>query len=90
MKNILHAIASLAPLANKEFQEFVNAEYGTFLFSKNIKLKDMPEDFLLGAFIKFFDRNAIEFTVGDTNDTRIYEEVYSSFKIYEQVISHYS
>lgn len=90
MENILIHIKGKAPIAYKEFQEFVHQSMGVFMNFHHITLEIMPKTLSIGLFLAYFEAQNIEFSLGGTDENIIFDEISKTFDEYEKVISHYS
>jgi hypothetical protein len=90
MIDIIMHIKSKAPIAYKEFESFVKQHVGSFMDFHRITIEILPKSLAIGLFLEYFDQQNIEFSIGDTNEKIILEDILKTFEEYEKVISHYS
>ena len=90
MENYLNIIASNCPLGWAEFKSFSEQAFKDFFTDKKLSLEELPFPFLTGLFLYYFNNQQIDFTLGDTDEQIIKDEILETFRNYEQVISHFS
>ncbi|MDX2189010.1 MAG: hypothetical protein SFY32_04030 [Bacteroidota bacterium] len=90
MENLLNKIKKEAPFAFKEFKDFIDKGYHSYFEFHKISLDTLNLDFGIGIFIRFFNENAIDFTIDCSDISNLESEIIDAFKGHENVIGHYS
>jgi hypothetical protein len=78
------------PKAWGDFLNYYSKEFSSVALLKGIKFVDLPFEFQLGIYLKYFNANGVELDVCNTDFSLLPDNIIEAFHSYEKVISHYS
>ena len=82
-------IKNVAPVFAQDFHKYITENYNGIL-AKLASFYDLPFEFQLGLFIKFFQENTIEIEPLTYTLDALEVSVTEGMKIYENIAGHYS